>query len=280
MYLSYKVLRSIDYSQVNADGVLRLKVGTKGMKWISDLNTGCQILWKSRIIASIDLNEARKVFDNDTECAQNALYRGIYYEWRGQLEWLLGNPQNARDFWEQLSVLQLWRMGKGYLLSKNLDQAEAIFGIILERPDLGLRKIDLIPLFADLANLYQQKGNWEKTAKYYRVAWENDGESYGYSYLLGNAYWNLKQCAEAIPVFEAGLKDQRHTNHTETDFFYHAFLGACYASLGKNEAAQKNYSIAQHILEENKDRSPREFIESQRRWLKSLQDAINTEIEP
>ncbi len=267
VYLSYKVLHSIDYSQVNADGVLRLKAGTKDMNWISKLNNGCQILWKSRIIASYDLNEARKVFENDTECAQDAFFGELYYEWRGQLEWLLGNPQNARDYWEQLNVLQLWRMGKGSLLSKNLDQAEAIFGIILERPDLGLRKIDLIPLFADLAYLYRQKGDWEKTAKYYKVAWELDGKSYDYSYLLGNAYWNLNQCAEAIPVFEAGIQDQARSDQTGTDYFYHAFLGACYASLGKNEAALSNYSIAQIVLEKNKDQLPEEFIISQSRWL-------------
>ena len=279
-YLSYKVLHSVDYNQTSADGVLHLKPAMNDMKWISDLSTGCQVLWKSRILAGYDLNEAKKVLDNDTGCNRNELSREPYYEWRAQLEWLLGNHQNAKNYWEHLSVPQLWLLGKSFLLNDDLDQAEAIFEIILRHPGPGLRKVDQIVLFADIADLYRQKGDWEKVAQFYKQAWELDGKSYIYSYLLGNAYWNLKQCQEAIHVFEAGLKNQKRPYHTETDYFYHAFLGSCYAASGNNDAAGKNYSIAQHILEENKDRSPQEFVELQGRWLKSLQDTINTGTEP
>jgi tetratricopeptide (TPR) repeat protein len=275
-YLSYKVLHSIDYGQTSTDGVLHLKPGTNDMNWVSDLSIGCQILWKSRIIAGNDLNEARKVMENDTGCNQNELY----YEWRAQLEWLLGNQQDAVHYWQYLGMPQLWSLAKSNFINGDIDQAQAVFDILLSRPSLNLRAIDKIVFFTDLGGLYRQKGDWEKAAQYYKIAWELDGKSYDFSYLLGHAYWNLKQCQEAIPVFEAGLNNQSKQHHTQTDFFYHAFLGNCYATLGYNDEAKINYSVAQRILEENKDRSPQEFIESQGRWLKSLQYAINTEMEP
>lgn len=275
-YLSYRVLHSVDYSQTSVDGVLKLMPGIYDMKWISNLNGGCQVLWKSRIIAGNDLNEARKVLENDTGCKRNELY----YEWRAQLEWLLGNQQNAVYYWLYLNDPQLWSLAKNDLINGDIDQAMVIFDILLARPNLGLRGGDKIVFYADLGDLYRQKGNWEKAEQYYKVAWELDGKSYIYSYLLGNAYWNFMQCQEAIPVFEAGLKNQKRPYHTETDYFYHAFLGNCYASSGNNDAAEKHYSIAQYILDENQDRSPQEFIESQGRWLKSLQDAIKTGTEP
>jgi tetratricopeptide (TPR) repeat protein len=246
------------------------------MKWISELNTDCQVLWKSRIIAGYDLFEAKKIMEEDAECNRNE----YYYQWRAQLEWLLGNQQNAAYYWKYLSVPQLWEQGKSDIYNGNIDRALVVFELIMKHPDLGLRKADKTAFFADLGDLYRQKGDWEKAAQYYSVAWVLDGKSYIYSYLLGNAYWNLKKCQEAIPVFEAGLQNRSDPYHTDTEYFYHAFLGNCYASMGNRDAARENYLIARQILKINKDLLPQEFIESQSRWLKSLQSAINADMEP
>ena len=269
-----KLLQAIKVNYTNRDVEILLKSDEDDTVWQSE-DDACFTLKLSRASYTSSPQKSEDLLNKAINCPRKELVM----LWAGDLAWTKGNTGEAQKIWSELSDNGLLELGYRYFLEENYSKALAVLESINLDSNIDLSQAQRIKYYRALGDIFQRTAqslaDWEAAASNYQRAWDLGGKDYLLGYLLGLSYSRLNRCAEAIPIFEAGLIQKPVYPYPLTNSSYFIELGLCQVALGRLDQAAVSSVKAKQYLDLARGNIPEEYYSIELEKLENLNNSIN-----
>lgn len=232
---------------------------------------GCQALWYSRMMGSVDLPAARAVLMNLDTCDRGDLIA----RWKGNQAWLMGDSVQAGIEWQALQASESLTWGIVLFQEGDLERSTLLIKTASGGPDLS--RPERAKAFQTLGEIYHSLGDWKMSAEYFDQAIQLLPLNYYLSFQTGQSYVRAGNCDRAIEILEAGRTAYDGVFRPQLDIGYTLQLGECYVAMGDFGKGRVEAQLAGNLLEKARSSLESGVFDALSKRLENLSNLLQTD---